>query len=148
MKLTIKNYKPAPNIGPEGGAFSASLYADGKRVAVVSNDGWGGCNRYDPIDRGALKTVEEWAEAQHLTFDDGTEVTFEKLDWVVAELIDAEEERSWFKRQCRGKTLFRLKSDPADQWRTVNAPWTSQVGLWLTHKFGGEVAEVANRTRI
>lgn len=47
----VKNYKTA-NIGPEGGAFSASIYKDGKRVLTVSNDGWGGSDRFANPDNG------------------------------------------------------------------------------------------------
>ena len=40
MKAEIKNYKRFA--GHDGQGFEATLYLDGKRAAVISDDGWGG----------------------------------------------------------------------------------------------------------
>lgn len=44
----IKAYKRV-KIGPEGGAFTASIYRDGKKVMTAENDGWGGQNVYTDL---------------------------------------------------------------------------------------------------
>ena len=40
MKAEIKNYKRFA--GHDGQGFEATLYLDGKKAAVISDDGWGG----------------------------------------------------------------------------------------------------------
>ena len=45
----VKNYKNVAGMGPEGGAFTASIYRAGKRVLTVSNSGWGGGNDYRQV---------------------------------------------------------------------------------------------------
>lgn len=42
---SVRNYK-THSAGPEGSGYTASVYKDGKRVMTVSNDGWGGADRF------------------------------------------------------------------------------------------------------
>jgi hypothetical protein len=44
----VKNYRKLP-IGMEGGAFTASIWRDGKRVMLVENAGNGGANTYTDL---------------------------------------------------------------------------------------------------
>ena len=45
MKLELKNIKHTAWASEETHCYQASLYVDGKPVAIVSNDGHGGCDR-------------------------------------------------------------------------------------------------------
>lgn len=157
MKLEIKAYRPDRNIGPEGGAFSASLYADGKRIAIVSNSGWGGPNRYDAIDRERFAEVDAKVDAMHLTYieqwgkDKGqeVEVDFDKLDWVLSEMIESADALKWFKTKCRNATLFLLNGeDETGGWHTVRSKWCPEVEQWLARKYGDKISEIANVTRL
>lgn len=48
---SIKNFR-ASSAGPEGGAFTATIYRGTKAILKVENDGWGGSHRYtDPKSR-------------------------------------------------------------------------------------------------
>ena len=47
----IKGFRNLP-IGREGGAFTASIYRDGKRVLTVENNGDGGSNVYTDLGSG------------------------------------------------------------------------------------------------
>tara|TARA_R110002167_G_scaffold255320_1_gene461741 strand:+ start:136 stop:648 length:513 start_codon:yes stop_codon:yes gene_type:complete len=48
MKLELKNIKHTQWASEETHCYQAALYVDGKPVAIVSNDGHGGCDRdYD-----------------------------------------------------------------------------------------------------
>ena len=40
MKVELKNYKRFS--GHDGQGFETTLYIDGKKVAIISDDGWGG----------------------------------------------------------------------------------------------------------
>jgi len=65
--VSIKSYRPAPQLSEETEAFAATIYLNGKRAGYVSNDGHGGCNRYDFADREQREAffayAKEWGEA-------------------------------------------------------------------------------------
>ena len=48
MKLELKNIKHTEWASEETHCYQAALYVDGKPVAIVSNDGHGGCDRDYP----------------------------------------------------------------------------------------------------
>ena len=48
MKLELKNIKHTAWASEETHCYQASLYVDGKPIAIVSNDGHGGCDRDYP----------------------------------------------------------------------------------------------------
>ena len=54
----VKAYKQAG--GEETPRFEASLYHKGKKVAIVSNDGHGGCNNYYPIGGNTHDVITEF----------------------------------------------------------------------------------------
>lgn len=63
MEITVKNVKIAQFASEETLCFEATVYIDGKRTFVASNDGRGGCNRYRG-DRSAISAAEDWAKTQ------------------------------------------------------------------------------------
>ena len=69
MKLELKNIKHTAWASEETHCYQASLYVDGKPVAVVCNDGHGGCDRdYDHPKfkgdyRAVMKSIEEYFES-------------------------------------------------------------------------------------
>ena len=46
--LEIKGIKHAAFASQETHCFEGSLYLNNKRIGVVSNEGHGGCDRFDP----------------------------------------------------------------------------------------------------
>lgn len=83
-QVSIRNYRPAPQIG-EGGAFAASVYLDGKKAGHVENDGRGGCNRYDFDSRPKRDAFFAYAEAW--ATEHGKE-TSEPADALINDLCD------------------------------------------------------------
>lgn len=59
MKLELKNIKVAAFASEETHCYEGSLYLDGKRVAVLSNRGHGGCDEEHWVDRAAEKVVKD-----------------------------------------------------------------------------------------
>lgn len=51
MNLTLKNIKHAAFASEETYCYSAVLYLDGKALAIVGNDGQGGCDYVHPATR-------------------------------------------------------------------------------------------------
>ncbi len=49
--ITLKNLKVAEFASEETVCFQATVYVDGKRFCIASNEGHGGPDRYDPLTR-------------------------------------------------------------------------------------------------
>jgi hypothetical protein len=60
MNITLKNVKFSEFASQETNCFEATVYIDGKRAGVASNEGHGGCNNYYPNTLYA--TLNEYAE--------------------------------------------------------------------------------------
>ena len=66
MKLELKNIKHTKWASEETHCYQAALYVDGKPVAIVSNDGHGGCDREDDHPkfkgdyRATMKAVHDY----------------------------------------------------------------------------------------
>jgi len=57
MNLELKNIKYSDFASEETNCYQASLYLDGKKIAVVSNDGRGGCD-YFHKEEGVSPTIK------------------------------------------------------------------------------------------
>lgn len=91
--LELKGFQRVP--GRETDAFHANVYVDGKKVGAVSNDGNGGCHRWEVGDNADWKRVEaagetyrEWSREKGLRTD-----WAEWMDHVADAIIDAQEDR-------------------------------------------------------
>lgn len=62
MKIEIKNLKHYPALSEETEAFSCRVYVNGRYAFDASNDGKGGCHRYEG-DRARIALAEEWARS-------------------------------------------------------------------------------------
>ncbi len=56
MKVEVKAYKKFH--GHDGRGFDCSLYIDGKRTAIISDDGWGGEWMIDIFDQARFDAME------------------------------------------------------------------------------------------
>lgn len=74
--------------GEESLMFEATIVdTSGRSIAVVSNSGTGGCDRFRPADLGYDGVREFLTYADHWGAERG--VTFEPADTLVSELLDA-----------------------------------------------------------
>lgn len=121
--------------GMEGGGYEASLYLGKKKIATAFNDGNGGCDHFQFLNREDEKAFTDFcvnwyqtsqakAEFEKLTAHHGTDHTnyrdsLAMESWVSEFIADREEEKT-LKRLSKKKTLFRLKGDPIGEWRTYN----------------------------
>lgn len=154
MKLTLKNVKINSQLSEETTCFSATVYIDGKKTGLASNRGQGSMHDVDWTDLERGRQFEDWLDKETMpvtTYDGKVELlenTYDKLEHLINDALDDFEERKWFKSQCRGKTLFHLKSDTVpDSWRTVKAAFGPAVKAWLTDRYGDDLGEIANETR-
>lgn len=136
MQVTLKNIKNCAWVGHEGGAFQASVYIDGKRAGLVSNDGYGGCNDYEPRSLEGLlddyaKTLPKWS------FADSAEEYEQDADYLIGDLLDKAETEKWERKQCKGKTLVRFEDTKPDTWRVYKVPY-SEENLAKIQKYAGK----------
>lgn len=54
----VRNYKKV-NMGMEGGAFTATVYRDGKKAFLAENSGDGGENRYTPVIPASARRTQD-----------------------------------------------------------------------------------------
>ena len=68
-----------------------------------------------------------------------------KLEWKVGEALDDFQEKQWLKRQCKTKTLFKLKDqEKPDEWWVIKAPFCELAKHKLQQMYGDNLGEIAN----
>ena len=61
MKVQIKAYKEFH--GHDGNGYEASIWVDGKRTAIVVEDGWGGGLQFHPLDHDRYEALKAKVES-------------------------------------------------------------------------------------
>lgn len=150
MNIQLKNIKTAG--GDETLRFTASVYFDDRRIAIVSNGGTGGGHQYDfiggtrqefyaGIDR-IVGTPLNLGDPLHLTISDflqdiqKTIPSFSQKDLDADIIIDCAIELQKFQKQCKTQTLFRLEADRRCIVRSVNRAFTSELKSYLIDRYG------------
>lgn len=87
MKIELKNIKHSAFASQETYCYKASLYVDGSKIGVVSNDGHGGADYFEG-DRQAFKNADEWLQKnERLALEQlGTDVPMD-MESKCAELV-------------------------------------------------------------
>ena len=124
--------------GMEGGGFNVTLCKDGKPIAFVINEGCGGCCLWRWLDRAAEAPFKAYVKKE-LPGED-----FEVEDLYISRLIDAVEGEKQIRRWCKKKVVFRLKTDKADTYRTLTAPYSAEAAAFLRKKHGEALEEILN----
>ena len=131
--LGIEKYAPHRG-GMEGGGFTAVLTVDGKRAALLSDDGNGGSVRADwtPGDGKfhggpVCKRVQAYADAVPPTPCFG-HIGPMTLDYLLATTVSAHAERIRTVKGCKTKVI----------WRTADGVWMESKGL-LTAAFKARI---------
>jgi hypothetical protein len=144
---SIKNLKTWET--HDGGGFQATLYRDGKRIGLVTNDGWGGCNHYD-LPREEIDALEAYAKTLGTLPADPRYPDLPALEYdgdlVVDELVSAFEIRKAWRRDAKKNLLFSIDGeDPREGWRRLKyesaavlaRPGVREKGLgYLRDKYG------------
>jgi hypothetical protein len=158
--------------GMEGYGLNAVITRDGKPIAFVLDEGCGGdteINFRNPLNNPKSfrattnesaareeKDMRAWAMAR-LSDSERAELgryaeTFKAnrdsyighnaiVSWV-NKAVDDHANKKRFDRMAKTKTLFRLNGDPAERWRTVNAPYGEKVQKFLDTKYAGKVESI------
>lgn len=137
---SVKGVKFMP--GHDAPAMSCSLYRDGKRVATVFDDSWGGGYQYRWLV-GDLKDFDAFSTAfvvESKQFKDGLPYD---ADCVVDILVNAFEDAKRYKKLYKTKTVFSLKDTPDEVW-TINLRFCPKVKEHLVAKYGENLNEIFN----
>lgn len=112
MRLELKNIKHTAWASQETLCYEAALYVDGKPVALVSNDGHGGCDREHPHPkhkgdfRAAMAAVH--AHFASLPVDEKYGMP-QQLEYWCADTVNEYLIARDLKKALRKKFLFTLK---------------------------------------
>lgn len=109
-KWDVRKYKSIRS--PDGEAFEAAIYYDGKEVGDVYNDGWGGCNLYHfanrELEEQFMADATEWLRAnegwwQEYFREDGS--ILEPGDTFVEEIVHTHKCMKAAKKKLAGKLI-------------------------------------------
>ena len=124
MKLELKNIKHSAFASHETHCYEASLYVDGKRAALVSNQGTGGCDSVWILGEGStrirnaklvsaaessLESLESWCCEQVNEFLDKRE-----LKRATKKVVVYTRDGRMYKYNIKPDQLNKLKKRPED----------------------------------
>jgi len=149
MKLELKNIKHTAWASHETHCYQASLYVDGKPVAVVGNDGQGGCDyEYDHPKckadyRATMKAVHDYFKSLPKEPSEWSEDGFaQQLEYWCADQVNEFLISRELKRKMKSHVLFQLKSKDG-VFQTKYHP-TVTKGEWVINKQAGVTRRILN----
>ena len=150
MKLELKNIKHTAWASEETHCYQASLYVNGIAVALVSNDGHGGCDRdyahpkFKGNYRDTMHKIHEYFASLPKTnpcdiFPDGIE---QSLEIWCCDQVNAWLSARELKKKLKSHVLFQLKYKDG-VFQTKFHP-TVTNGEWVINKQSGETRRILN----
>jgi len=150
MKLELKNIKHTAWASEETHCYQASLYVDGKPVAIVSNDGHGGCDRdYDHPKfkgdyRATMKAVDAYFKSLPKTdacdiFPEGME---QELEFWCADQVNNFLVSRELKKKLKSHVLFQFKHKDGIYQSKYHPTVTD--GDWVINKQAGSTGRILN----
>ena len=134
MQISIKNLKHSVFASRETTCFEATVYVNGIKTFLASNDGQGGSNRYYPVSGKSnqdIQPVSDWAktlpkvETEFGDLDDD-------LDFYISRLVD----REISKRSLKSLMKKRVVYYDIEQGLLMNAVSIQGISVkdWLAKK--------------
>ena len=130
-QFTIKNFKSWSS--HDGGGYQFTLYVDGKKFAIVTNDGWGGPIDVDCIFKSQLQSLIDYVSQFKCEYQGET---FNKtLDIFMDELVSEYEMNKKLQRAKKKGITFKLLTDSKDVFRILNVLDMEKAKAYLDAKF-------------
>ena len=156
MKLELKAIKHTSWASHETHCFQAALYVEGKPVAVVGNDGQGGCDYEYPHPKfkldstegalpfhRAMKAVHDYFKSLPKEPSEWSEDGFaQQLEYWCADQVNEFLISRELKRKMKSHVLFQLKSKDG-VFQTKYHP-TVTKGEWVINKQAGVTRRILN----
>ena len=92
MNITIKNVKHSVLASQETNCFEATVYLNGINSFIASNDGQGGCSRFDSVKGRSYQDIEEakaWVSSL-AAVETELGVLDDDLDFYISRLVERE----------------------------------------------------------
>lgn len=119
-KIELRNIKHTAWASEETHCYQASLYVDGERWGIVSNQGYGGCDDFHGEggrDYGDIRKLDRRIAETYppYTFGEGDSLA-QNLELICAELVNQWLQDREFAKAMKGKVLF-TKPGVAGVWQ-------------------------------
>ncbi len=108
MNITIKHVKHSVFASQETNCFEATVYVNGIKSFIASNDGQGGCSRYTPVkgkDASDIKKAEAWVSSQP-AIETHFGALEDDLDYFISRLVERELSRRQLKTLMRKSVVY------------------------------------------
>lgn len=130
-QFAIKNFKSWSS--HDGGGFQFSLYVDGKKFAIVTDDGWGGPVDVQCIFASQLESLEKYVSQFKWQYK-GAEYDMDLEVWISNLVSEYMFNKKLEKAKKKGIT-FKLLDDGKDVFRTLNTLDLAKAKAYLDSKF-------------
>jgi len=139
----IKNVKTF--MGMDFHGYNLSLYKGKTKIAEVINDGSGGMTYFQYTNQEVQKEFETMLKSlpKYYDSDFGEESEIDDETFVCI-LLDEYEFEKRLKRECKKKTLYRLKEYGPDQYGIIKSEFTPKVKEYLITKYRDNLVEIVN----
>ena len=140
-RVSIKNLKVSDFASQETDCFEASVYIDGVRKGIASNDGNGGSNNYYPRTLyDELNAIAKTLPPCDMTKFGICEPLEQDPDILIGELVEAEIMRKKVARMVTSKTWFRRPGEKYElgQWSYLKVKTSPESIAHLQKKYGAE----------
>lgn len=139
--VTIKNLKFSEFASHETHCFQASVYINGVRKGLASNEGYGGPNNYDPWSlHDELAAIAKDLPPCDMTEFGSKEPLPQSPDIIIGDLVDAELARKKIARMVATKTWFRKPGEKYQpgEWSYLTAKTSPQTIAYVQKKYGAD----------
>lgn len=131
-RLELKSFKYSAFASHETDCFEATLYLDGKRLAIVSNSGQGGCTEVHPFGKKpyqeALAPLSEYIKTLPPVEFGFAPGTFDPdIDYVISELVEEKLVEKDVKKYAKKATILDADGKTLRSWGV-----RSNAKAWLT----------------
>jgi len=111
MKTEIRNIKHIEHLSHETHCYSATLYIDGKKIGMVSNEGHGGPDCFQGDER-AFREAESWLAENTSPVEIGGHAITMNMEIHCADLVNAHLAAKGLRSALRASVLFQEEGSP------------------------------------
>ena len=172
MQVELKSFKEHKELSDDSLAFSASLWIDGKRTAIVTNEGQGGMHRIQPTGptleklkanrikldefEAYCKTLPDktltpsWTDGEPYSIPMDGDVYIDDLVEEIFKELDKKHEEKFWKKLCAKGVVIRLVDFKEGQSTTVKMKsgatprYTPEIATQVRRAYGDKLVEIVN----
>jgi hypothetical protein len=156
----VKNVKTG--IGHDLAGYNLSLYKDGKKIATVDDDGYGGEVSYYFVSKEVeiefdnfIKSEEKLRAKTHVPKTELDKIIYAKVgfiytrDFFVDELINAYDSSKQMRAACKREVCFQIEKDiGTDQYNYLKVKYAGNktlVDQYMNNKYPGQKIRIINK---